>query len=122
MKPHIKRFTASKEYFFVEGCYINELVNSAQDPAVSIARARVERGVTTHWHQLSATSERYVILEGQGNMEIGDLPPQTVFAGDVVLIPSDTRQRISNTGVGDLVFLAICTPRFQPENYHDCSE
>ena len=48
MKPRILRFAASNEYFFVEGCYINELANSAQDPAVSIARARVERGVTTH--------------------------------------------------------------------------
>lgn len=121
MKPCIQRFTASKEYF-VEGCYINELANSAQDPAVSIARARVERGVTTHWHQLSATTERYIILEGQGDVEVGDLPPQTVFADDVVLIPPDTRQRITNTGVRDLIFLAICTPRFQPENYQTLSE
>ncbi|MDX1574193.1 MAG: cupin domain-containing protein [Methylophaga sp.] len=117
MKPHILRFSASKEYFFVEGCYINELANSAQDPAVSIAHARVERNITTHWHQLSATSERYVILEGQGAVEVGDLPVQTVFPGDVVMIPPDTPQRITNTGGSDLVFLAICTPRFETENY-----
>lgn len=117
MKPHIQCFSASKEYFFVEGCYINELANSAQDAAVSIARARVTRNITTHWHQLSATTERYVILEGQGNVEVGDLPAQTVFPGDVVIIPPDTPQRITNTGVGDLVFLAICTPRFKTANY-----
>lgn len=117
MEPYIKRFAASKEYFFIEGCYINELANSPQDPAISIARARVERNVTTHWHQLSATMERYMILEGQGEVEIGDLPPQTVFPGDVVIIPPDTRQRITNIGVSDLVFLAICTPRFETENY-----
>ncbi|MDT8311538.1 MAG: cupin domain-containing protein [Methylophaga sp.] len=117
MKPRIQRFVASKEYFFVEGCYINELANSSQDPAVSIARARVARNVITHWHQLSATTERYVILEGQGDVEVGDLPPQTVSPGDVVIIPPDTPQRITNTGVGDLIFLAICTPRFEIENY-----
>ena len=120
MKPYIQRFAASKEYFFVEGCYINELHNAAQDSDVSIARARIERGVTTHWHQLSATTERYVILEGQGDVEVGDLPAQTVFAGDVVVIPPDTRQRMTNTGIGDLVFLAICTPRFRTENYAEC--
>ncbi len=117
MKPYIKRFSAKKEYFFVEGCYINELANSAQDPTVSIARARVECNITTHWHQLSATTERYVILEGQGDVEVGDLPAQTVSTGDVVIIPPDTRQRITNTGNSDLVFLAICTPRFETENY-----
>ena len=119
MNPFIKRFVASNEYFFVEGCYINELANSAQDPLISIARARVARNTTTHWHQLSATTERYVILEGQGAVEIGDLSPQTVSPGDVVTIPPDTRQRIANTGQSDLVFLAICTPRFETANYID---
>jgi mannose-6-phosphate isomerase-like protein (cupin superfamily) len=36
---------------------------------------------------------------------------------DVVSIPAGVRQRISNTGIDDLVFLAICTPRFVKENY-----
>ncbi len=117
MKPYIERFAANKEYFFVEGCYINELANSAQDPAISIARARLTHNTTTHWHRLSATTERYVILEGQGDVEIGDLPAQSVFPGDVVIIPPDTRQRITSTGLSDLVFLAICTPRFKTENY-----
>jgi mannose-6-phosphate isomerase-like protein (cupin superfamily) len=37
----------------------------------------------------------------------------------VVLIPPAGRQRITNCGAGDLLFLAICTPPFQPENYED---
>jgi mannose-6-phosphate isomerase-like protein (cupin superfamily) len=28
-------------------------------------------------------------------------------------------QRVTNTGEEDLVFLAICTPRFRPENYRE---
>ena len=76
---------------------------------VHTRRARVEPGRTTRWHCLRGTGERYVILEGAGRVEIGDLPPQAVGAGDVVVIPPETRQRIANTGDGDLVFLAICS-------------
>jgi oxalate decarboxylase/phosphoglucose isomerase-like protein (cupin superfamily) len=37
----------------------------------------------------------------------------------VVLIPPACRQRIANTGAGDLVFLAICTPRFSYDAYEE---
>lgn len=76
-------------------------------------------GVTTRWHRLSGTTERYVILRGEGRAEIGRLPPQIVRAGDVLLIPPGCPQRIANTGETDLVFLAICSPRFRPEVYED---
>jgi len=117
MKPKIVHYQASKEYFFIEGCYINELSNSIEDGALSIAQARVEPGVTTQWHQLKSTTERYVILQGHGIVEIGDLPPHPVTSGDVVIIPENTRQRITNINSEDLVFLALCTPRFTAENY-----
>ena len=52
-------------------------------------------------------------------MDVGDLAPQEVNAGDVVLIPPQCRQRISNIGSEDLIFLAICTPRFSDEVYED---
>ena len=47
------------------------------------------------------------------------LPPQEVTSGAVVLIPPLCRQRITNIGDDDLVFLAICSPRFRPEAYED---
>jgi mannose-6-phosphate isomerase-like protein (cupin superfamily) len=65
------------------------------------------------------TAERYVILEGTGRVEIGNLAPQEVTAGDVLLIPPSCRQRIANVGSADLVFLAICSPRFRSEAYED---
>jgi mannose-6-phosphate isomerase-like protein (cupin superfamily) len=114
----IQHPTAS-EYFFVEGCLITEWWNTAMDPAVSLARARVEPGVTTRWHRLRGVTERYLILEGQGRVEVGDLPPEAVGPGAVVLIPPGTRQRIANTGGVDLIFLALCTPRFTPAGYED---
>ena len=119
MKPTIRHFDRAAELYIDEGCHIVELSNTADDPDVSIARARVEPGVTTRWHRLAGTTERYVMLEGRGRVEIGDLPPQEVRPGDVVVIPPGCRQRIANVGGGDLVFLAICTPRFRSEAYED---
>lgn len=63
-----------------------------------------------------------MILDGDGLIEIGSLEPQPVSKGDVVIIPAQCHQRISNTGVNDLVFLAICTPRFRQEAYEDIEE
>jgi hypothetical protein len=81
-----------REFYISEGCFITEWLNTPDDPAVSIARARVPPGVTTRWHRL---------------------------AGDVVSIPAACAQRIANTGAGDLVFLAVCTPRFVQEAYEE---
>jgi mannose-6-phosphate isomerase-like protein (cupin superfamily) len=96
--------------------------NTADDEAVSIARARVAVGVTTRWHRLKDITERYVILEGQGLVEVADLAPRQVGPGDVVRIPPAARQRIRNTGTQDLVFLALCTPRFRWDAYQDIDE
>lgn len=117
MRPLVLRHDPAREYFFREGCFITELSNGEHDPAVSMARARVEPGHTTAWHALRDTVERYLVLEGHGLVEVGDLPPRPVGPGDVVLIPPGCRQRIANTGHDDLTFLAVCSPRFTPEAY-----
>lgn len=122
MKASIKLGSETREYFFVEGCFITELSNSADDPDVSVARARLAPGQITRWHYLLGTGERYVVLEGEGLVEVGDLPAQRVTAGDVVVIPPEARQRIANTGESDLVFLAICSPRFAQTAYVDIDE
>ena len=119
MKATIKKTRAGDEYFFEEGCYILELSNSPADPDLSIARARVPTGVTTRWHCLHGIVERYLIQAGTGAMEIGDLSAQALAPGDVVIIPAGAGQRIRNTGTTDLVFLALCTPRFVPSAYED---
>lgn len=119
MKAIIKKQNLSDEFYTPELCFITELSNSLDDSEVSIARARVEPGITTRWHRLKETTERYYILEGSGCVEVGDLQPQNVIAGDVVLIPPMCRQRITNVGEKDLIFLAICTPPFSNDNYED---
>jgi len=108
-----------EEVYLSEGCFVSEWSNMPEDPTVSIARARVPPGVTTRWHRLAGTTERYVILEGTGRADVGDAAPREVSPGDVVLIPAACRQRITNTGAGDLIFLAICTPRFNYAAYEE---
>lgn len=122
MKAVVSEFDAGAEYFFAEGCFIVESSNSPDDPDLSIARARVEPGRTTRWHYLEGITERYVILAGEGDVEVGDLPATRVHPGDVVIIPPGERQRIHNPGAGDLVFLALCTPRFEERAYVDAQE
>jgi len=117
MTPGVRSNAQAAENWIPEGCFVTEWSNGPADAAVSIARVRVSPGVTTRWHRLAGTAERYVVLAGAGRVEIGDLPAQDLAVGDVALIPPDCRQRIANTGREDLVFLAICTPRFRPESY-----
>ena len=120
MSPAILPIREGAEFFTSEGCHITELCNAPADEEVSIARARVAAGVTTRWHQLRGISERYVILEGRGRMEVADLPPTEVGPGDVVLIPPICRQRITNVGDCDLIFLCVCIPGFRLEAYEEC--
>jgi len=122
MKPAILPLDRSVEVYTPERCYLTELANTPADADASIALARVVPGVTTRWHRLAGTTERYVIIEGRGRVEIGDLAPREVAAGDVVLIPPLCPQRITNIGKEDLTFLAICTPRFRRENYEDAEK
>lgn len=122
MQPIIKKFNLEKEYYIDEGCFICELSNSDNDPDLSIAKARVEPGVTTKLHKLSATIERYVVLEGEGLVELEGLGSQKLSKNDVAIIPPNCSQKITNIGVVDLVFLAICSPRFKPDIYKPIEE
>ncbi len=115
----IVRGSRAPEAPIAENCFIVEWSNSADDPALSIARARVAPGETTRWHRLHGITERYLVLSGRGRVEAGGLPPTEVGPGDVVIIPPGCRQRISNREPVDLVFVALCTPRFTPDAYED---
>ena len=79
----------------------------ASDTAASIAQ----------WHRLRGVVERYLIIDGSGLAQVGESIAQPVGPGDVVVIPSEVRQRIENTGTSDLVFYCICSPRFTPDCY-----
>lgn len=116
MKPKIVKAISLKESLTPERCFLYE---NYSDNEVSIARARVKPGVTTIAHHLKAETEIYLIARGRGKVNIGDLPPTEVTAGDIVVIPAGVSQKITNIGKADLVFHCICTPRFTAECYVD---
>jgi mannose-6-phosphate isomerase-like protein (cupin superfamily) len=121
MKPKIVKATSLKEYLTPERCFVFEnwgLVSSG-DKTVSIARARVEPGVTTKAHHLEGVQEIYLIAKGKGKVQIGGLEPADVTEGDMVIIPQGTSQKITNIGQTDLIFYCICTPAFTQDCYHD---
>ena len=117
MRAEIRKFTVADEFETAERCFITEVANTSDDENISIARARVEPGITTAWHKLRGVTERYLIISGTGCAEIGGLEAPAVAAGDVICIPPDTPQRITNIGKDDLVFFAVCSPRFTPSCY-----
>lgn len=124
VEPAIRRPEEAAEFFTEERCHILEISGRLEDPALSIARARVEPGVTTQLHALDI-AERYVIVSGEGRMELGAegagpegiLEATPVGQGDVVLIPPHVPQRITNTGTEDLVFYCFCTPAWREGVY-----
>jgi mannose-6-phosphate isomerase-like protein (cupin superfamily) len=105
------------EFMTAERCWILETWNEESDSELSVARVRVERGVTTALHRVRGSIERYLIVSGTGVATIGDLEPRRVVGGDIVVIPDGVSQKISNDGTADLVFYALCTPRFTADRY-----
>lgn len=59
------------EFHTDEGCFITELSNIPEDDDASIARARVLPGVTTRWHRLNGTTDRYMILSARAGSKSG---------------------------------------------------
>ena len=111
------KYHSGEEYYSEERCFITEWHNLADDPDCSVAQARVEPGVTTRWHRVAGTVERYIVLRGRGVAEVEDSGSLELGPGDSLTIPAGARQRIHNPGEEDLVFLCVCTPRFEWQNY-----
>ncbi|MCB0655077.1 MAG: cupin domain-containing protein [Saprospiraceae bacterium] len=116
--PTVYSTDISRELYTRERCHIVEILNHNNCENLSIARARVEPGVTTEWHRLDV-DEAYYILAGQGRMELNGVH-ETVKPGDVVHLAAGIPQCITNTGSTDLLFLCICTPRFLTSSYRSC--
>ncbi|MEJ2603686.1 MAG: cupin domain-containing protein [Gammaproteobacteria bacterium] len=105
-----------EEVWTEERCWIAELVNDPAIPDFSLARCRVEPGVTTQLHRLTVR-EWYVVEAGRGMMRLGDNEPRPIAAGEIVEIPAGAAQQVTNTADTDLVFQCVCLPRFTPDCY-----
>lgn len=115
----IKKPNENDEFPTEERCLILEVLNEKDDKSQSIARATVAPGVSTALHKLNGTSEVYYMLSGEGVVELNRNTTEKVVAGDVVRIPAEMPQKITNTGEVDLVFLCFCVPAFDQRAYVD---
>jgi mannose-6-phosphate isomerase-like protein (cupin superfamily) len=116
LKPKIVKANTLKETPTSERVLITE---NYSVKGISIAQARVKPGVTTIAHHLVGVNEIYLITSGEGQVDVGDIKPTKVTQGDLIIIPPEASQRISNIGKTDLVFYCICTPKFTAECYRD---
>lgn len=116
MVSYLVKDTGTNEFWTDERCYITELCNTASLSEGSLAIARVEPGVTTQLHSLSGVTETYIVIEGEGLMDVGS-ETFLVGPGDQVVIPSGVPQRVTNKGETDFRFYCLCTPRFKPDAY-----
>ncbi len=100
------------EFYTPERWYVTEWWNTPRDPALSVARLRIEPGIRSRPYRLRGITERYLFLAGHGVVDI-DGERQEVGPGDGVLIRGGSWRYVVNTGDRDLGLLAICRPRFQ---------
>lgn len=97
-----------------DGSEIRELLHPEQHGGKnqSLAEATVLSGQTTQKHFHKQTEEIYFILEGSGQMFLGDEVFE-VRAGDSVLINPGTTHCIQNNAPEILRFLCCCSPAYQ---------
>ena len=118
----ISRPDEADEFMTDENVFILESWHSPLDPTLSIPRGRLAPGASSVPHILTGTAERYIIIEGEGELSLAGLGVRPVRAGDVVFFPPGRPQTVTNTGATDLVLYAICTPPFDAANYVELGE
>ena len=112
----IRKLDEIKEFVAGDGSNLKEIFHPDKQPVdirYSLARASVRTGEATLPHTLS-NAEVYYIIRGRGRMHIGD-EAKDVGESDTVYVPAGAIQSIENTGAGNLEFLCIVDPAWQPE-------
>ncbi len=114
----IKDLNNCEEFIAGDKTILRELLHPQKITNVafrySLAHATVKAGESSTSHALK-TSEVYYILEGEGEMHIGD-ESAMVHAGQAVVIPPNARQYIRNVSRGALKFLCIVDPAWRVED------
>lgn len=113
---YLAKASGQIEFYTDERCFITELCNTDLNPDVSLAIARVPQGVTTQLHSLTGIAETYIVITGEGLMEVAG-ETFRIHPGDQVVIPPNATQRVTAGENEDLQFYCLCHPRFQPGSY-----
>ena len=81
----------------------------------TLAEARLGAGARTEAHHHVKTEEIYYIVEGHGEMRVGD-ETRPVGPGDAIAIPPGAVHQIANTGQVILKFLCCCAPGYEHDD------
>lgn len=81
----------------------------------SLAEAWLEPGQSTQRHYHARSEELYVLLDGEGEMEV-DGDRSRVGPGQAILIPPGARHQITASEAGPLRFLCCCAPPYAHED------
>ncbi len=103
-----------EEYTTLDGSRILELIRPEREGAqnISLARATIEPGASTHRHIHRESEEIYYVLSGDGALEISGAV-ERVGPADARLIPPGVEHRISAVGAEPLVILCACSPPYR---------
>jgi mannose-6-phosphate isomerase-like protein (cupin superfamily) len=116
----VKKLKDLKEIVALDDTIIREMLNPKHDTTslhlgYSLAHATLPPKKTSLPHRFKSASEVYYILKGKGLMHIDD-ETERVGPGDTIYIPPQGVQRIENVGDGNLEFLCIVYPEWQPDS------
>ncbi len=111
--PIISHYKNIKPYITQDDSEIRELMHPDVhgNQLQSLAEAIVRPGETTQRHLHEKSEELYFILQGTGEMQLGN-DAFTVNKGDTICIPPGTIHCIENRGESDLKILCCCAPAY----------
>jgi len=104
-------------YTTLDGSLIRELVRPERQGSrnLSLAEATIAPGQSTIRHRHRESEEIYVVLAGEGVIEVA-ARLQRVGVGDAVLIPPGAEHRATCMSETPLRLLCACSPPYQHED------
>ena len=98
------------------------LLQHKDNPGVnlSVTWVNIEKNSSQKPHSHSP-EQSYIIIQGQGNIFIGDEMAK-VQEGDLVYIPSNITHYIQNTGDNCLIYISTATPSHNFTNMYDSGD
>lgn len=113
----VQNINDAPAFITLDGSEIRELLahRNSSIRHQSLAEARVAPGESTSAHYHPRTEEIYYILEGQGEMRLGN-EVRLVGPGDAIAIPPGLVHQITNRGRETLKLLCCCAPGYEHDD------
>ena len=102
-----------KSFTTADGSTIRELMHPRTHGNInqSLAEATIGVGSLTRLHKHHSTEELYHVIQGKGEMTLGE-KRFPVEVGDTICIMPGTPHQVRNTGEIDLKILCCCSPQY----------